>query len=246
MADANARPTSYGEAMSALKSAQKGNYGAPAYIRWVNRAAGRRLAAVASLTSLTPNQVSLISAAFTLLGCVLLVLLPIEVSTGVLVAILLAIGFALDSADGQLARLTGMGGPGGEWLDHTLDMAKQVLLHACVLLAWLRFDTEFVWLDALLPLGFILVGVLAFFGWLHVEFLRRAAGTQPAPTQRGPVLRSILRLPSDYGVQCWMFVLWGTAAFLPFYALLFAINALILLLALPVWFRQATEVSAVT
>ena len=236
------RPSSYREAMEGLKSAQKGNYGAPAYIRWVNRAWGRRLAALASLTSLTPNMVSGISAAFTTLGCVLLVVLPIQFTTGLLVAVILAFGFALDSADGQLARLTGQGGPGGEWLDHTFDIAKQVMVHSSILLAWLRFEPEVAWYLALLPLAFVLVGVVAFFGWIHVEFLRRAAGTQPAPTQKGPVLRSLLRLPSDYGLQCWMFVLWGSALFLPFYALLFAVNALILLLALPVWFRQATAI----
>ena len=50
-------------------------------------------------------------------------------------------------------------------------------------------------------------------------------------------MRSLLRLPSDYGLLLWIFVLWGT----PFYGATAHCwsNLAILALALPVWYRQA-------
>lgn len=231
----------YRAAMSALPRHGKTNYGAPAYSRFVNRPWGRRLAAAAFATGMTPNQITAISAMFSLAGIVLLVALPPSLLLGVGVSVLLAIGYALDSADGQLARLRGGGRPSGEWLDHTVDMAKTVLVHAAVLLAWLRYDT-IPWQQAAIPLVFATVSVVAFFAWLLVDLLRRAAPGTPAgdKPQGAPLVRSLLRLPSDYGLLLWLFVLWGTWLFLPVYALVMLANAAILALALPVWFRQAS------
>ena len=191
-------------------------------------------------SGLTPNQVTGISAMFSLTGIVLLVALPPTVALGIGVAVLLAIGYALDSADGQLARLAGGGRPVGEWLDHTVDMAKTVMLHAAVLLGWLRFD-GIGWVQSLLPLGFATVAVVSFFAWLLVDLLRRSTPGTPAgdKPQGAPLARSLLRLPSDYGLLLWTFVLWGTPLFLPAYGLLLLANLAIAGLALPVWYRQA-------
>ena len=52
------------------------------------------------------------------------------------VTVLLLLGYALDSADGQVARLSGRSGPAGEWLDHVTDQARTVSLHMAVLI-WL-------------------------------------------------------------------------------------------------------------
>ncbi len=170
----------------------------------------------------------------------LLVVLPPTIALGVGVSVLLAMGYALDSADGQLARLRGGGRPVGEWLDHTVDMAKTVLLHGAVLIGWLRFE-GIGWQQALLPVGFAAVSVVAFFGWLLVDLLRRSTPGAPSgdKPQGAPLARSLLRLPSDYGLLLWIFVLWGTPLFGWVYGALLAANAAILALALPVWFRQA-------
>jgi hypothetical protein len=49
----------------------------------------------------------------------------------------------------------------------------------------------------------------------------------------------VLKLPHDYGVMCWIFVLLGAPRlFLGVYSLLFAFNALYLALALIKWFRE--------
>lgn len=230
----------YRTAVDALPRHSKSNYGAPAYSRFINRPVGRRLAALAYACGLTPNQVTAISAVFSLTGIVLLVLLPPTILLGFGVSVLLAIGYALDSADGQLARLRGGGRPVGEWLDHTVDMAKTVLLHGAVLIAWLRFD-GIGWQQALLPIGFATVSVVAFFAWLLVDLLRRSSPGAPAgdKPQGAPLARSLLRLPSDYGLLLWIFVLWGTPFFVWVYGALLAANAAILALALPVWYGQA-------
>ncbi len=58
---------------------------------------------------------------------------------GLLVCGLLLLGYALDSADGQLARLLGAGSKRGEWLDHTVDATKVSVLHGTVLISFYRF-----------------------------------------------------------------------------------------------------------
>ncbi len=230
----------YTSAIDALPRHGKSNYGAPAYSRFINRPLGRRLAAAAFAARMTPNQVTGISAAFSFTGIVLLVLLPPTAALGIGVSLLLAIGYALDSADGQLARLQGGGRAAGEWLDHTVDMARTVMLHAAVLLAWLHFG-DISWVQAIIPLGFAAISVVAFFAWLLVDLLRRASPGTPAgdKPQGAPLARSLLRLPRDYGLLLWIFVLWGTPLFGWVYGLLLAANAAILALALPVWYKQA-------
>lgn len=232
----------YADALERLTAAQKTAYGAPVYSRFVNRPAGRRLAALAYSLKLTPNQVTGISALFSLAAILLLALGPISTLVGIGVAVLLAIGYAFDAADGQLARLTGKGGPGGEWLDHTVDMGKTVLIQGGILVALARAgEANNPWLLALI-MAFTTVNVLAFFGWLLADLLQRAKGVKVAHARdsgQAPLLRSLLRAPSDYGVFLWTFVLWGTALFWGVYVLLFVACLAILVAALPVWYRQA-------
>src|SRR5947208_1481942 len=106
---ARAGRPSYRETVAVLASKQKTLKGAPAYSRFVNRKLGRLLAAAAYLIGLTPNAVTLISAGFSLTGIVLLAVARPTWLVGVLVAVALVLGYALDAADGQLARLRGGG-----------------------------------------------------------------------------------------------------------------------------------------
>lgn len=253
------RPLSFVEAYSTLRGAQKTARGAPAYSRWVNRPIGRVLAAAAYRIGLVPNQVTAISALVTYSGIAVLALVRPSASISVLVALLLLLGYALDSADGQLARLTRLGRPSGEWLDHVIDMGKTCLLHGAVALSWVRWgvpglDADWADLWAVgIPLLFLTVAVVGFFAWLLSDVLirvaragqrSRAAGeTTPAvpgtaAAQPAPVLRSLLRLPGDYGLLALTFVLFALPAFPVAYALLLLANAVILLAALPVWFSQ--------
>ena len=227
-----------------LAGAQKGAVGAPAYSRFVNRKLGRLLAAVAFHARLTPNAVTGISAVFTGTGIALLALAPVSWTTGIAVAACLVLGYALDAADGQLARLRGGGSPAGEWLDHMVDAAKIASLHVAVLIGLYRSGTV---QDGLLlvPLGFSVVSVVLFFAMLLNEAMRSQHGvaTRAQPTaQRAGLGRSLLALPTDYGLLACLFVLYGAPAlFVPAYTVLFLAAAGFLALASIKWFTEMTR-----
>ncbi|MFJ2895531.1 CDP-alcohol phosphatidyltransferase family protein [Streptomyces sp. NPDC087218] len=245
-----------GTVMRELRGAQKTAKGVSLYSRYVNRPAGRVLAAGAYRIGMTPNQVTLLSAAFTFSAIASVALVRPSWSLAALVWGGLVVGFALDSADGQLARLTGRGGPDGEWLDHVVDCAKMILVHTAVLISFRRFfdlPSE-GWL--LLPLGFLFAAVLTFCAGLLREQLGKAqqgrtqqggtrsdgaaappvAGRTAAPVSR---LRAVALLPADYGVFCLVFLLLGDrTAFRLGYAVLAAVHALFLVMFLAKWFRE--------
>lgn len=233
--------TSFREAFASLKAAQKGHArGAPAYSVYVNRKIGRVFAAFAHTRSWTPNQVTAISAAHTFVGIVLIVALPPSWWSGLLIAVLLAFGYAWDSADGQVARLRGGGSAAGEWLDHFVDAAKLSLLHLAVLVGlWLHTplrDTP--WL--LVPLAFSAVSTITFFGMLLNDLLKASRSVASTHSRGGgTLLRSTVLLPTDFGVVCLVFVLWGwTEGFIVLYALLAAAALAFLALASVRWFRE--------
>src|SRR5690606_10823397 len=132
------------------------------------------LAAAAYVAGLTPNQVTLVSAAFTFSALVLVAVVPPAAWLGVLVGALLLFGYALDSADGQLARLTGGGSRAGEWLEHVVDATKIGVMHSAVVISFYRFDDERGWV-LLLPLAFMVVSFVFFFAMILTDQLRRAA-----------------------------------------------------------------------
>ncbi|NHD17211.1 MULTISPECIES: CDP-alcohol phosphatidyltransferase family protein [unclassified Actinopolyspora] len=235
----------FGAILRRLPGAQKSARGAPAYSRFVNRRAGGCLAAVAHLAGRTPNEVTLVSALCTLTGILALALLPPSPVLGVGVAAALLLGYALDSADGQLARLRGDGGPSGEWLDHVVDSAKIPMLHSAVLVSTYRFgDHPDWWL--LVPLGFTVVESVLFFAMILNEQLRKQhAGTEPASDSTPSAWRSLLVSPTDYGVLCLVFVLLGAhLAFTAAYTALFLAQTLFACAALPGWFLRAKRLTA--
>ena len=228
----------FAEVVARLAAAQKARApGAPAYSIYVNRPLGRLLAAAAYRGGLTPNMVTAISAVFTFSGIVIIALVPPAPLTGVGIGLLLILGYALDSADGQVARLRGGGSPSGEWLDHVVDAAKISSLHLAVLISWFRFLELPNELLLLVPLGFAIVAAVLFFAMILNDFLRaRGLGV---PRRTGGGIRSLLVLPTDYGVLCIAFLLFGVpVVFVPAYGLLFLANTAYALLALPKWFRE--------
>ncbi len=247
---APATPTteSYFDTVRRLASAQKtAARGAPPYSVYVNRRIGRYLAAGAYRLGLTPNNVTAISAGFTFCAIGLLAIGEPSWWLGIAVWLLLAIGYAFDSADGQVARLRGGGSPSGEWLDHVVDSIKISTLHLAVLITMF---THFPlnnsgWL--LVPIGFAAVAAVTFFAMILNDLLKakHAPLSPPGAAPRTP-LRSLLGVPTDYGVLCLAFVLLGAPlAFLGLYILLFVANALYLALALGKWFRDMTALGHV-
>ena len=92
-------------ALRELRTAQKTSKGVSLYSRHINRPLGRVLAAAAFRAGLTPNQVTLLSALVSYAALAAVALLPPSWGLAAGVYAGLVLGFALDSADGQLARL---------------------------------------------------------------------------------------------------------------------------------------------
>lgn len=235
------RADAWRAALRDLGAAQKpAGAGSPAYSRFVNRRLGRYLAALAYLVRATPDRVSAVSAAATGSALVAICLAPTGPVTAVAVTALLVLGYALDSADGQLARLTGRCRPAGEWLDHTVDAFKVTAVHLCVLIGWYhggRHDGAIL----LAPLLFAVLDSGLFFTTWLTERLRREHrhGVPRAAPGRAGAVRSLLLLPTDFGALILLFLLWGwpTLFTIGYVGLLVATLAFAAL-ALPRWFRE--------
>lgn len=234
----------YRETVRNLARAQKSAKGGQAYSVYVNRRLGRFAAAAAHLAALTPNTVTVVSAMFSFGGVAVIALVG---GWGAAAAApLLACGYALDAADGQLARLRGGGSLAGEWLDHMIDSVKITAVHLAVLVHVYRFtDLGRSWL--LVPLGFTIVAVALFFAQLLNEQLRRQRDVATRAANVGPVspLALFVKLPHDYGVLCWTFLLLGAPlAMMRIYMFLFAFNVAYLAMALRKWFREMRALDA--
>ncbi|MDO4244202.1 MAG: CDP-alcohol phosphatidyltransferase family protein [Actinomyces sp.] len=191
--------------MRALDAAQKPAAGVPAYTRWVNRRGARVAAAAGAVAGWTPTMVTAASALLSVAGMCLLLLLPPVAWGGLPVAVALAAGYLLDSADGQLARLTGTASRTGEWVDHVVDAFRSPAIHLTTAVAVVLHRPDSPWL----------AGVALVYAWvtggqflsqiLAEAFVRRAG----RPQTRGGDLRSWVLAPTDPGVLCWSFILWG-------------------------------------
>jgi phosphatidylglycerophosphate synthase len=168
---------------------------------------------------------------------------------GLGVSLALVLGYALDAADGQLARLRGGGSAVGEWLDHMIDSAKVSGVHLAVLImAYRHFGFSSAgWL--LVPMAFAVVSSVHFFGMILVEQLAREArarsGLGPPERQAATPLRTLLKFPTDYGVLCLLFLLLGApAAFFSAYSVCAAASAGYLVLILRKWRHDVASLDA--
>lgn len=239
----------FGDSYQRLKAAQKSGKGSPLYSRLVNRPAGRVLAAVAHNLGLTPNAVTAISAVCTYAAILGLFVLPPTTTAAAAITAGLVLGYALDAADGQLARLRGGGSLAGEWLDHVIDSGKVASLHLGVAVMMFRwYDLAAPWL--LMPIAFSIFGVIHFFGMLLTEFMTRLtyAGRQREVPAAGAAntLVSALKLPTDYGLLCLVFAFLAIPpVFLVAYGLLGLATAGYTLMVLVVWYRRARSLDSV-
>lgn len=95
--------------------------------RYVSQRLGALAAAAAFAAGLSPNAVTLLGLVTALLGCVPFVLGD-GIAPWVGTALLWQLAFALDCADGQLARATGRSSRYGAWLDVACDHGRQSAL----------------------------------------------------------------------------------------------------------------------
>ncbi|ALO99457.1 CDP-alcohol phosphatidyltransferase [Streptomyces hygroscopicus subsp. limoneus] len=232
--------TGFVEVLRRMSAAQKPAKGVSVYTLFVNRPAGRVLAALAYRAGATPNQLTVLSALFTFPALAAVALVRPGPGLSVCVCAALAVGFALDAADGQLARTQRSGSPSGEWLDHVLDCVKLVTVHLVVLVSFYRFfslpDPAFL----LAPMLFELAAVVIFFAGILTEQLkRRTPAPAPAPAEPAPALRSLLLLPVDYGVTCLAFLFLGSQhVFLSVYCTLLLAHLLFMAAFLVKSFRE--------
>ncbi|WP_433675401.1 CDP-alcohol phosphatidyltransferase family protein [Microbacterium gorillae] len=229
-------------ALAELHSAQKSSSGAAAYSRFINRPLGRPLAAAAAAAGLTPTQVTLLSALCTFSAIGLIAAVEPNAVMSVVVAALLVLGYALDSADGQLARLTGTGSAAGEWLDHFFDALKAATIHLAILVSWTR-SAELAPAMLVVPLVYSAVASTYFFGMIGADFLRRAAGAIPGvgsgAAYRSSPLYALAVLPTDYGLLCLaMLLLWLPVPFAVVYTFMAAATLAVLALAAVRWYRS--------
>lgn len=211
-----------------LARKQKPGAGVPPYMRTINRKLGRILASAAAQGPFTPNHVTAASFVSFLGAAALLVLAEPSVLVAVAATVLLQLGFALDSADGQLARLRGGGGPAGEWTDHVVDAARHLLFHFAIGVGLYRFaDVP----DAvlLLPLAFALVTSVRFFAQILAEQLVRGAGPGAGDEEGASRYGTLIQSPSDTGLQNLLVLLWPwTVPFVIGYAVFLAANTVLL------------------
>ena len=104
---------------------------------WFTRNVGYRLGAavavMASRLGITPNMVSLLSAAITIFTTMLAVYIGQgSWAAGVVMIIGLQIGYAFDCADGPLARATGQGSSFGSLIDKISDLSSGMIF-PCVM-----------------------------------------------------------------------------------------------------------------
>lgn len=232
----------FSAALKELRAHQKTSRGAPAYSRLINRRLGRVFAAAAYVLGATPNQVTLVSAACTFSGIALTAVASPTPTIAAAICGLLVLGYALDAADGQLARLRGGGSVAGEWLDHVVDAAKITTLHLAVAIGWFRFGERS---DAalLVPLAFSACASTLFFVIMLNDRIRRAhRGTNEmllAKDGSSSLAYSLAVVPTDYGLVCLVFALWAwESAFTIGYSLLLAGHLGFMVLALAKWYLE--------
>lgn len=242
-------PSGHRELVARLSTAQKSNRGAAGYSRWVNRPLGRQFAAAAFRLGMSPNQVSVLSAVCTFTAIALVATVQLSWYAGVGITVLLVLGYALDSADGQVARLSGAGSTAGEWLDHVFDALKISTFHLAVAICWFRHYPHDHRSLLLVPLGFSAVSAVFFFALILSDMLRRIAGLKVGgtgitkasvdPDERAPILRSLVVLPNDYGVLCLTMVLLPLhTTFTAVYTVLLGANVVFLGAGCVRWFRE--------
>ncbi len=235
-------PAGFREALVALQTRQKTSKGGPAYSLLVNRRLGRLLAALAYVLGRTPNQVTAVSGACTFAGIAMIAVVSPSPAASFGITLLLVLGYALDAADGQLARLRGGGSVAGEWLDHVVDAAKIATLHLAVLVGWFNLSDRPA-AQLAIPIAYQVVASVMFFVIILNDQLRRSHRGTTDMLLQGEVsssrLYSFAVMPTDYGLLCLVFALhWWEDGFTAIYSGLMACNALFLVLALVRWFRE--------
>ena len=193
----------------------------PAYTRWVNRRLARFFAATAYSAGASPNFVTFLSALVSFGGLAIVVFARPTPWIGIPIAVLLALGYVLDSADGQVARLGKRGSKAGEWIDHVVDSVRTPAIHLAVLIGLNSIATVNRWF-LVVAIAYTLLSAGQFMSQILAEQL---GGRIESTTSERGAIKSFILLPTDSGVVCWIFLLWGLPqVFAWVYLALFVLN----------------------
>lgn len=179
----------------------------------VSNRIGAYLALAADRLGLTPTMLTLANLTLGLATTVAVVALAPAMAAGTVPAfpvglgllLVLHLGYAIDCADGQLARVTGQGTPAGARVDILSDIAVQIALVAAVAATAVAYTPQTpVWL------------VAAFAGTWMVNLVtavmaKEGTNTSLVTSQSLPV--KLVKLVRDYGAVLTVFGL--VIAFLP-------------------------------
>ena len=189
------------------------------YTVYVNRKLGVFLAENCPY-SISPNALTFLSFIIFLLANYLLIN-STSMLTAMLVVFLFLFQYALDSADGMLARLRNCSSKVGEWLDHSLDGLRIVVLHVAVLMMFF-FNDGAIQLLELLAVGLNLISMSGNFiaNQLKVFVIGKRSGEllNEVDNKREIFLKIVLT-PADFGVYYMLFFFIHSPYFLSAYFL---------------------------
>lgn len=167
----------------------------------------------------SPNAISTFAFIFLVLGLFFIELRP-TLTSSIVIYFILTINFILDSTDGQVARLTKQGTPLGEWLDHSLDAIRLLVVNAFLV----NYITSYSDFSGNIVLLFLpLTGLIGLF--VVGELRNKILTSDPSETLRKSknisMLSTLILFPVDYGVFILIFFL------LPFPSLLVSVYILL-------------------
>ena len=189
------------------------------YTVYVNRKLGLAIASVCP-SFVSPNFITILSFAIFLIASFFLTFSN-SVFTSSLVTVLFLLQYAMDSADGVLARQRNLTSKVGEWLDHSLDGLRIVILHLAVLWMMLLDDGRL----SLLELAAFSISITSMAGnYITNQLKSFVIGRRSGELITG--LQSNARLffkigltPADFGVYYMLFFFVHTPYFLEIYFL---------------------------
>ena len=190
-----------------LYNSQKKGAGTPAYTRFVNRWLGRLLASFLASFKISPNSVSLLSGIITFISFIMfLVIDEIKFANSLILVFFLYFAYALDSADGQLARLLNRQSKQGEWLDHTLDAIKIPLSHGVAI--FFIYKHKAINVEWIIFYIIILSFASAIFlsGILKSKLISKNEFLRDENNEKNSIVRSFLTLPLDFGILISLFL----------------------------------------
>ena len=189
------------------------------YTVYINRKLGSMIAN-ACPKSITPNSLTFISFIVFLIASYLLITSN-NIVTSSLATILFLFQYALDSADGVLARLRNQSSKVGEWLDHSLDGLRIVILHIAVLVM-LFVNNGMIGLIEILAVGISIISMSGNYiaNQLKVFIIGTRSGEllNDFKSYKRILLKSLL-IPADFGIYYMLFFFIHSSYFLEIYLL---------------------------